>query len=194
MYRVLFLIAVLLSSLAFAESNSVVRVGVATMENQAGRSVPPDVERDRLVRAINQLKPDKKTHLKLEAVPLDGSSGNELADQAAQKNCDYVVYTTLTELRQSGDPYQHRPGTIETNPNGVWNNRTPEGQAMDPEYRATVEYKLYNVKAHSTIAGAPYSNQGSGNEVDTVSQIMDRIANSVFSEIKKGGSSAPMQE
>jgi len=194
MYRALIAIAIVLSCCAFAETNSIVRVGIAPMQNQAGRSVPPNLERDRLVRAINQLKPDKKTHLKLEAVPLDGGNGNDLAGEAAQKNCDYIVYTTLTELRQSGDPYQHRPGTIETNPNGVWNNQNPAAQRVDPEYRATVEYKLYSVKSHSTVAGAPYSTQQAGNDIDTVSQVMDRVANSVFAEIKKTGTPSPMPE
>ena len=47
-------------------------VGVALLQNHAGRSVPANVERDRLVRALNQLKPDKKTHMKVVGVPLEG--------------------------------------------------------------------------------------------------------------------------
>jgi len=194
MYRALLLLIALLPSLVFAQNGQVVRVGVATLDNQSGRGVPVDVERDRLVRALNQIKPDKKTHLKLEAIPLEGTSGNELSDRAAQKNCDYILYTTLTELRQAGDPYQHRPGTIETNPNGQWSSQNPSAQAMDPEYRATAEYRLYNIKAHTTITGPPYSTQQATNEMDTVSQLLDRVASNVFSEIKKGGTPGPMRE
>ena len=75
------------------------------------------LERDRLVQALNHMKPDKKTHLQVQGVPLDATTANEADEEAATKKCAYVVYTTLTELRNADDPYQHVPGTIETNPN-----------------------------------------------------------------------------
>jgi hypothetical protein len=194
MHRVLILLSFVIPYSALAQNSQTVRVGVAALENQSARSVPLDVEHDRLVRSINQLKPDKKTHLKLEAVPLEGSSGNEVVEQAAQKSCDYVVYPTLLELRQSGDPYVRRPGTMQTNPNATWGNQTPEGQAMEPQYEATVDYKLYDVKAHTTTPGPPFSARATS-EIDTVAQVLDRIAMSVFGVIKKGGTPpAPMRE
>jgi hypothetical protein len=169
-----------------------VRVGVALLENRAGRSVPANVERDRLVKALNQLKPDKKTHLKIVGVPLAGMTRDEIGEEAGQKKCQYVVYTTLTELRNADDPYQRPPGTIETNPNSQWSNRDPRAQRQDPEFRVTVEYKLVSVGSNNVVAGAPYSTQLAMNEIDAVSQVLDRVANAVFGEIKKGTS--PMQE
>ena len=186
------LVLVSVSLSAFAQENAV-RVGVAVMQNNAGRSVSGTLERDRLVKALNQQKPDKKTHLKIEGIPLDGSNAGDISDEAAAKKCAYVVYTTLTELRTAGDPYQHVPGTVETNPNSQWSSRNPEAQSLDPEYRATVEYKLVKVGSPGVISGAPFSTQQSGNEFDTVSQIMDRIATRVADEIKKGGP-PPMHE
>ena len=163
------------------------------MQNRAGRSVPGTVERDRLVQALNHMKPDKKTHLQMQGVPLDGMTPDEVSDEAATKKCAYVVYTTLIELRGSDDPYQHTTGTIETNPNSQWNpGGHPQAQRMDPEYRATVDYKLVKVDSNDVISGAPYSTQQNGNEVDTVSTIMDRIAMQVADQIKKGP--APMKE
>ena len=135
-----FIVIGCLSVFGFAQENAI-RVGVAVMQNQAGRSVPGTLERDRLVQALNHSKPAKKTNLKVEAIPLEGSIGDEVADEAEQKKCQYVVYTTLTELRGADDPYQHVPGTIETNPNSQWS----PAQRMDPEYRATVDYKLVKV-------------------------------------------------
>lgn len=165
-----------------------VRVGVAVMQNRSGRSVPGNVERDRLVSAINQRKPDKKTHVKVQAIPLDGMTRDEVSEEAEQQKCQYVVYTTLTELRTQQDPYQHVPGTIESNPNSQWS----PGQKMDPEFRATVEYKLVKTGSNSEISGAPFSTQQNGNEIDTVSQIMDRIASQVIDQVKK--SSTPLRE
>jgi len=186
------LLAVLLFVVfGFAQEN-VIRVGVAVMENNAGRSVPGTLERDRLVKAINQLKPDKKTHLKVEAIPLNGSNSDNVGDEAKQKNCQYVVYTRLTELRSATDPYQRVPGTIETNPNSQWNSRDADLQRVDPEYRATVDYKLVKVGSNSVVSGAPFSTQQNGNEIDTVSQIMDRIALQVADQIKKD--TPPMRE
>src|SRR5664279_3330243 len=99
--RLCFLAVILISISGLAQENAV-RVGVALLQNEAGRSVPANVERDRLVKALNQLKPDKKTHVKVVGVPLEGSTGSEISDEAAQKKCQYVVYTTLTELRTAG--------------------------------------------------------------------------------------------
>jgi hypothetical protein len=182
----LFTVIAGLSMFGFAQENAS-RVGVAVMQNHAGRSVPGTLERDRLVQALNHAKPDKKTHLKVEAVPLNGSTGDEVAEEAEQKKCEYVVYTTLTELRGADDPYQHIPGTVETNPNSQWNpGGHPQAQRMDPEYRATVDYKLVKVGSNSVVSGAPFSTQQNGNEIDTVSQIMDRIALQVADQVKKG--------
>lgn len=191
MYRVVVLVLALLSISAFAQNNPVIRIGVASLENQSGRGVPVDVERDRLVRAINQLKPDKKTHTKLEAVALEGNNGSDLTDQAVQKNCDYILYTTLTELRQAGDPYQPRPGTIEMNPNAQW---SPGTRGLDSAFRATAEYRLYSLKSHSTIPGPPFSIQQDTNEMDTVSLLMDRIASNLSYAIKNVESQGPMHE
>src|SRR5208283_5500800 len=100
--RLCFMAVVLASVFGLAQESSV-RVGVALLQNEAGRSVPANVERDRLVKALNQLKPDKKTHMKVVGVPLDGTTPNEIAEEAEQKKCQYVVYTTLTELRNADD-------------------------------------------------------------------------------------------
>jgi hypothetical protein len=63
---------------------------------------------------------------------------------------------------------------------------------MDPEYRVTVAYKLYRTGGPE-VAGSPYSTQVAMNEIDAVSQVMDRIASRVADEAKKG-SPAPMKE
>jgi hypothetical protein len=189
--RLCFLAVLLVAFAALAQENAI-RVGVALLQNQAGRSVPANVERDRLVKALNQLKPDKKTHMKVVGVPLDGTTPNEISEEAEQKKCQYVVYTTLTELRNADDPYQRPPGTVETNPNSQWSHQNGEAERLDPEFRVTVEYKLVSVASNNAVAGAPYSTQLAMNEIDAVSQVLDRVANAVFGEIKKG--SSPIKE
>jgi hypothetical protein len=190
--RTCFFALLLATSFAAAQENAV-RIGVAVMQNQAGRSVSGTVERDRLVRAFNQMKPDKKTHVAVQGVPLDAMSFNDANDEAQTKKCAYVVLTTLTELRNADDPYQHTPGTVETNPNSQWSMPgNARGQRLDPEYRVTVDYQLYRVGDASALAGSPYSTQLAMNEIDAVSQVMDRVASRVADVVKKGA--PPMKE
>lgn len=190
--RICFLSLLLVPLFCAAQENAI-RVGVAVMQNQAGRSVSGAVERDRLVRALNQMKPDKKTHVAVQGVPLDAMNLNDANDEAQAKKCAYVVLTTLTELRNADDPYQHTPGTVETNPNSQWSPiGHPQAQRMDPEYRVTVDYQLYRVGDSSAIAGSPYSTQLAMNEIDAVSQVMDRVASRVADVVKKGA--PPMKE
>jgi hypothetical protein len=169
--------------LASAQQNQIVNVGVPPLLNRSTGIISPTLERDRLVRALNDLKPDKKTGLRIHGISLDGLSGDEITDEAARKRCDYVVYTTLVELRSAGEPAMPVPGTIQTNPNirpGVQNPNN------GPEYWATVDFKIYDLNRHSTIGGAPYSNHQQTEGDTVVNQIMDRIANNVWSEIRKG--------
>jgi hypothetical protein len=198
--RALILSFCLLSLCAVAQENQVVKVGVAVMKNASGRSVPGTMERDRLVAALNQQKPDKKTHLKVQGIPLEGMTPDEVGDEAKRKNCDYVVYTTLVELQSSTDPnIPQRPGAtpgatpggIQTNPNGQW-GVPPGGRNLNPEYRATVEYRLYRAGNPAAIASAPFSNQQPADEETVVSQVMNQIANKVWGEIKKA--QQPMHE
>ena len=185
--RALILSVCFLAVCAFAQENRIIRVGVPLMKNQAGRSVPGNIERDRLVAALNQEKPDKKLHVKVQGVPLEGTTPKDVGDELKQKNCDYVVYTTLIELQSSTDPTMARPmpGTIQTNPGGVWSTPNPGATPLNPEYRATVEYRLYRTGNPEAISGAPFSNRQTSSEEMVVSQIMNQIANRVFAEVKK---------
>jgi hypothetical protein len=176
----------------YAQDNSI-RVGVAVMQNEAARSVSGTLERDRLVQALNHIKPDKKNHLQVQALALDAMTTNEADDEAVSKKCAFVVFTTLTELRSADDPYQRTPNTVETNPNSQWSmQNNSRAQRMDPEYRVTVEYKLYRTGGPE-VSSSPYSTQTATNEVDAVSQVMDRIASRVTDEVKKSAP-APAKE
>lgn len=178
---------------AFGQKNQVVRVGVAPLENRSSASAPSDVERDRLVLAINQLKPDKKTHLKLEAVALEGETGNDVTDDAVKKNCDYVVYPMLLKLSEL-EPGVLQPGTVTTDPSSIVGPPTVDSQTMRTEYEATAAFKLYNIKGHSTISRPALTGIRHPFEQEAVSEALDRVVLSVFDVIKKGGQTHPMEE
>ena len=108
-----------------------------------------------MVKTLSDQKPDKKLHLKLQGVALEGTNPEDFASRGDENKCDYIVYTTLLELRTQGDPAQRRPGTFETNPNAQ-RPQNPETAALNPEFRATMEYRLYRTGDRSPISGAPW--------------------------------------
>lgn len=186
----LFALLLTVSPQIFAQQMQVIRVCVPVMKNTAGRSVPAEPERDRLVKALNDEKPDKKLHVKVLGVALEGTDREDVEAQPEAKKCDYVVYTRLIELRTQGDPEEHRPGAVNImSPNGQ--RQTPEDAAMNPEYVATVEYKLYRTGEATMISGAPFTAQDALADTEVVGQVMDRIANRVFDVVKKRSAAPP---
>ena len=177
------------SARAFPQQTRVIRVGVPVMKNSANRSVPVNWERDRLVKALNGEKTDKKLHLKMQGVALEAVNPQDVVSEAQAKNCDYIVYTTLVELRTQGDPPDRRPGTISISPNPQRGVQDPESAAVNPEFEATVEYKLYRTGDPMALSGAPFSAHETMPDSEVVGQVMDRIANRVFDEVKKRASS-----
>jgi hypothetical protein len=173
------------SLMALPQEVGVIRVGVPVMKNDARRSVPAELERDRLVKALNDEKPDKKLHVKVEGVALQGNNLQDVASQAEEKKCDYIVFTTLVDLRTQGDPAERRAGTININPNSQWGTQGPESAAMNPEFEATVEYRLYQTRDRKAFSGGPFSVHDALPDTEVVGQVMDRIANRVFDEVKK---------
>ena len=172
------------SPCAFPQQPRIIRVGVPAMKNSANRSVPANQERDRLVKALNDEKIDKKLQLKVQGVVLEGASPQDVLSQAEAKNCDYIVYTTLIELRTQSDPVDRRAGTINIDPNSQ-RGVDPESAAMNPEFQATVEYKLYRTGDPVALSGAPFSAREAMPDSEVVGQVMDRIANRVFDEVIK---------
>jgi hypothetical protein len=188
----------LLSICAFAQENRIIRIGVPIMENRSASGVPGNLERDRLVAALNQEKPDKKLHVKVQGMPLDGTTPEAVGAEAKEKHCDYVVYTTLVDLQASNGSGMPRPGaipgsptnpgnpTIPGNPNGGWNPaNNPTGRTINSENRATVEYRLYRTGSPEALSEAPVSAQQMVPEAEVVGLVMNQIARRVFGEVKK---------
>lgn len=179
-----------ISSFAFPQELRVIRVGVPVMKNSASRGYSGQQARDHLVKAFNEEKPDKKLHVRVQGVALEGTQPEEVLSQGVAKNCDYIVYTTLIDLRTQGDAPVRRPGTVEIT-GGKTMPQDAESAAMNPEYQATVEYRLYRTGDTSAISGAPFSTQKAMSEDSAVSQVIDRIANKVFADAKNNITAHP---
>ena len=201
---VVVLSAVLLPAFAFAKKSSdkpapadenAIKVGVALLRNSAQRSVPLNVERDRLVSAINHIKPPKHARdaAKIVAVPLDSASPEDANEQARKLGCEYVVFTDLTDLRESGDrPGPPRPGQLSI-------GRDPVADDPNVAYRHEVQrYAVMQFQLVHADGGSPlFDTSASAHEATTedgiVSMLMDRVANRVVSEIRSSNTRPPMQ-
>jgi hypothetical protein len=128
--------------MALPQEVRVIRVGVPVMKNDARRSVPVELERDRLVKALNDEKPDKKLHVKSRG---RGPTGEQSAGCRVAGGREEVRLHRIHDSGRSaqGDPAEQRAGTININPNSQWGTQGPESAAMNPEFEATVEYRLY---------------------------------------------------
>jgi VWFA-related protein len=85
---------------AFAQKSATVRVGVAVLRNGAD-TVSETEARDRLVKALNQHKSDKKSRLSIEAVALDEARGPRAIAEGRDKKCEFVLYTRVEALERS---------------------------------------------------------------------------------------------
>jgi len=80
-------------SAARSKRPGMIRVGVAAINNRAGGSVSLAALRERLVGSISDSS--------VEAVALDASDPSSADAEAKAKECDFVLYTDLSALKQS---------------------------------------------------------------------------------------------
>ena len=99
--RTAILVVAMCSALTYAQepgTKPVIRVGVASPANQSRAMFRPEWERDQMVRDINyQSASDKKAATRIEAVALDGSTLDQVAEQSRDEHCQFVVLTTASE-------------------------------------------------------------------------------------------------
>ena len=158
-----FLAACLVSGLTVAQENQVVRVGVTVLGSAIG--ITPAAGRDRLVKALN-----KQKKAQVQAVPIEASGGDQVSAEAREKNCAFVVFTTVTEA--------HNEGGASGKP----------GQTTNiPEYHTTVEYKLYRVSDATVAATGSAVAQDIGSLGEVVQQALDHVAPKVVNDIKNMG-------
>ena len=154
-----------------------VRIGVAVLRSGTEKVSVIDA-RDRLVKALNQQKPDKKLKLRVQAVPLDASEGRVALAEARGKDCQFILFSHLTDLLTSEKMVP---------------NVSTGGFDTVPAVTAKLSYEL-----EQTVDGAEYAIgsakvDDASSARDAVMDAMGQLADSVFSELKKGGN-VPQRE
>ena len=101
-----------------------IRVGVAAINNSAGGSVSLDALRERLVGSISDSN--------IEAVALDASDPSAADAEAKAKDCDFVLYTNLSALKQSAA----------SKVGGMFGRVTGVGTPGAEKYESRVDFRL----------------------------------------------------
>ncbi|MGA9980433.1 MAG: VWA domain-containing protein [Candidatus Sulfotelmatobacter sp.] len=149
-----------------AQENRVVRVGVATL--QSGPGIVPGAEaRDRLVKALNQRKTDKSSRFRLEAVALKASLQVSVIAEAREKNCDFVLYTHLTDLTTTF-------------------SLSTFNDVYLPDFHATVEYQLNRVADGSGFAISSVDVEDSESSRGAIWTAVAHVANKVSADVRQG--------
>lgn len=192
MRRILSLVVltVLVPALNAQEKPASVRICVGTLENTSRQIVNPAWERDQLVRALERTNKSKEVKKgkapKIETVALESSG--EADTTVREKNCEFVLYTNLTDVFRTDQPGVSvpPPGTIQVG-TGMGDPR-----AYPQDYHsATVNYRLMRPGNLKPWAEGMVNGDAQLNEDTLVSQLMDQIANRVAGEIRKPHASAP---
>jgi hypothetical protein len=123
--------------------SGVIRIGVTAINNKTDRPAPRNVVREQLISAINSGN--------IEAVPIYAKSSNEIDAEAKQTNCDFVLYTEIATLKQSGG--------------GGMLGKVTKAAGVNPlkdKFESKVEYKLYAAGAASAVLSSSASAKAGG--------------------------------
>jgi hypothetical protein len=149
----------LISGLCYAQDDQVVRVGVTALGSASG--ITGVAARDHLVKTLN-----KQKKAQVQAVPID-ATGDKMSAEAREKNCAFLLSTTLTEA------------------SGIGGASGKPGQTSNvPEFHANVDYKLYRVSDATVAASGSGKAHDVGSQGDVVLQALDHVATKVVADIK----------
>lgn len=160
-----------------ADQKQTIRVGIAAMANRSGRQANPVWERDQLLRELQRKRTDRKSSIVLEAVSLDSSSREDAGGEAAQKNCDYLVLTTMVDPRRG-------PG-ISGGPDGIAPPPVIVGNAKPGQILA-IDFVILGVSDQRTVAeGTATASVEENNDTRAADEAMRMTAHRVASELRK---------
>jgi VWFA-related protein len=152
---------------ADAQDITVVQVGVPALRSGVN-AVSVTEARDRLVKALNQQKPNKLSHVSIRAIPLDAPPGPLALAEANRKKCLFVVSTHLTNLATSTEVSQY--------------DRLPSA----PVYHATVEYQINRVADGSGVAVGSIETEDSNSSRDSIWRALSQVSAKAAADLLNG--------
>jgi hypothetical protein len=133
-----------------AKAPGAIRIGVVKIKDMSGQSLPTDSMRLDLMAEI--------TKQQFEAIPLDAESPQaDVESEARSKQCDYVLYTLTTQVKDAGT-------------GGIAAASLPKGVTLDPaKYQALTAITLYKVgKPQAELNNVPLAADAPQFAVDAV--------------------------
>lgn len=160
-----------------SDQRRTVRVGIALMTNRSGRQASPAWERDQLVRELARKRTDRKSSVILEVVSLEASSQQDAQAEAAQKNCKYLVLTTMVDPGRS-------PG-ISRGPDGITPAPVILGNAK-PSQILAIDFAIVEVSDSRTLSeGTSTASVEENNDTRAADEAMRLTAHRVATKLRK---------
>jgi VWFA-related protein len=155
---------------ARAQEDQLAQVCVAIPHG--GTAISVAAAGQRLVKALNHEKPDKKLRLSVKAIALETQSMAAALSEAKEKACEFVLFTSVTNLAT----------TFVMSSNGVGVGSSGQGAV----FNTAVEYRLANARDGSGVAVGWAKGEDQSPE-DAASHAMTQIARRALIDIAKGG-------
>ncbi|MGH9764326.1 MAG: hypothetical protein ACREDR_30920, partial [Blastocatellia bacterium] len=142
-------------------------VGIVGFNNKSGQDVSSDSLRSRLIGEI--------AGSSIDAVPIDATSSSAIVSEAKQKQCDYILYTNIDEVK--------KPSTA-SKIGGILGRRTA-GVGGGDKYEVQIDYILYPTGSNSPVLSSGGSGKGSGAAEAALSDALAHEARDVVNQVKK---------
>jgi len=173
-----FFSAVLFPLTAASQQEQVVTIAVALMRSGTNQ-VSASEARDRLVKALNQHKVDKKSKIRIHAVPLTESETSKALAEARDTACQFVLFSHLTDVQKSEK-------MVPTDLQGSVN--------YEPLVTAKIAYQLHRVLDDVELAAGSGKAEGASSLPDAVFQTMSQLSEQIIADLRRVGSAAPAME
>jgi hypothetical protein len=151
---------------ATPKSSGVVRVGVVKINDKSEQNLPLDNLRINLMSEV--------TLRQMEAVALDSDDDSGLAAEAKSQDCDYILYTDISQVK---DP----------DSGGIVLPAALKGVSLDKtKYQALLAVTIYRVgKLQPELKQAPLAADGDQMGVNAVMAAFEKEADKLAEQVKK---------
>ncbi|MEJ7617936.1 MAG: hypothetical protein WKF30_13460 [Pyrinomonadaceae bacterium] len=144
---------------------SLMRVGIVAINNRTERSISEGALRDRLIDFFDDHGVD--------AISLTPASPADLAAEAKSKQCDFILYTDIVNLKQAG-----------ASKLGELLGRA-SGSGRSGKYEAHLEFKVLAAGDLKEVFQSTVNVKDEGGEESTLNIALAQQAQSVAAEVKK---------
>jgi hypothetical protein len=152
---------------ADAKKPGTIRVGVVGLENRTSESFDGESLRQRLIGGIRGGN--------IDAVAIYSKAPSEVTSEAKQKGCDFVLYTDVTDLKQSS---ANKMGGLLGRAAGV-------GGMVKQRFESTIDFRLLATGSETPQLQSKSNAKEDGDANASIGSAIDREAKMVGSAAKK---------